>query len=171
MTLKEKALKIKAVVLDIDGVLTDGSIGYWQNSDEIKFFDVKDGLAISLALQNGIKVGILSGRSSKANKVRAGELRLSFFYEGEKDKGKGFDKILSEHNLEAFECMYIGDDIIDIPPIKRAGISVAVGDAVEELDTFCSFRTKAIGGKGAVREAIVWLLKEKDLWENIVQRY
>ncbi len=169
--LKEKALNIKAVILDIDGVLTDGSIGYSQNSDEIKFFNVKDGLAISLALQNGIKVGILSGRSSKANKIRAEELKLSFFYEGEKDKGRGFDKILSEQNLQPFECMYVGDDIIDIPPMKKAGISVAVGDAVEELDSFCTFRTKEFGGKGAVREAIVWLLKEKDLWKNILQKY
>ncbi|MEI6055820.1 MAG: HAD-IIIA family hydrolase [Lentisphaerota bacterium] len=171
MMLKEKALNIKAVILDIDGVLTDGSIGYSQNSDEIKFFNVKDGLAISLALQNGIKVGILSGRSSKANKIRAEELKLSFFYEGEKDKGRGFDKILSEQNLQPFECMYVGDDIIDIPPMKKAGISVAVGDAVEELDSFCTFRTKEFGGKGAVREAIVWLLKEKDLWKNILQKY
>lgn len=171
MMLREKALKIKAVILDIDGVLTDGSIGYSQNSDEIKFFNVKDGLAISLALQNGIKVGILSGRSSKANKIRAEELKLSFFYEGEKDKGRGFDKILSEQNLQSFECIYIGDDIIDIPPMKKAGISVAVGDAVEELDPFCTFRTKESGGKGAVREAIVWLLKEKGLWENILQKY
>jgi len=171
MMLKEKALNIKAVILDIDGVLTDGSIGYSQNSDEIKFFNVKDGLAISLALQNGIKVGILSGRSSKANKIRAEELKKSFFYEGEKDKGRGFDKILSEQNLQPFECMYVGDDIIDIPPMKKAGISVAVGDAVEELDSFCTFRTKEFGGKGAVREAIVWLLKEKDLWKNILQKY
>lgn len=171
MTLREKALRIKAVILDIDGVLTDGSIGYSQNSDEIKFFNVKDGFAISLALQNGIKVGILSGRSSKANKIRAEELKLSFFYEGEKDKGRGFDKILSEQNLQSFECMYIGDDIIDIPPMRKTGIAVAVGDAVEELDAFCAFRTKEFGGKGAVREAIVWLLKEKGLWGNIVQKY
>lgn len=171
MTLKEKALKIKAVILDIDGVLTDGSIGYSQNSDEIKFFNVKDGLAISLALQNGIKVGILSGRSSKANKIRAEELKLSFFYEGEKNKGIGFDKILFEQNLRPFECMYIGDDIIDIPPMKQSGISVAVGDAVNELDAFCTFRTKALGGRGAVREAIIWLLKEKNIWKNIVQKY
>lgn len=171
MTLKEKALKIKAVVLDIDGVLTDGSIGYSQNSDEIKFFNVKDGLAISLALQNGVKVGILSGRSSKANKTRAQELKLSFFYEGEKNKAIGFDRILSEQNLLPFECMYIGDDIIDIPPMRKSGIAVAVGDAVEELDEFCAFRTKEFGGRGAVREAIIWLLKEKGLWKEIVQKY
>lgn len=171
MTLKEKALNIKAIILDIDGVLTDGSIGYSQNSDEIKFFNVKDGLAISLALQNNLKVGVLSGRSSKANKIRAEELKLSFFIEGEKDKGKGFDRILREQNLQAFECMYIGDDIIDVPPMRKAGIAVAVGDAVEELNEFCAFRTKDPGGKGAVREAIVWLLKEKNIWENIIQKY
>jgi len=171
MDLREKALKIKAIVLDIDGVLTNGLVGYSQNSDEIKFFDVKDGLAISLALQAGLKVGILSGRSSKANRTRAKELKLSFFYEGEKDKGKGFDRIILEQNLNNEECMYVGDDIIDIPPMRRAGIAVAVGDAVEELNGLSAFRTKALGGRGAVREAILWLLKEKGIWEEIVSRF
>ncbi|HBM15527.1 MAG TPA: hypothetical protein DD381_04170 [Lentisphaeria bacterium] len=171
MKFKEKALSIKAIILDMDGVLTNGLIGYSQNSDEIKFFDVKDGLAISLALQAGIKVGILSGRASKANRIRAGELKLSFFYEGEKDKGKGFDKIILEQNLKEEECMYIGDDIIDIPPMRRAGIAIGVGDAAEELNEVTAFRTMAHGGRGAIREAIRWLLKEKGLWDDIISRF
>ena len=93
------------------------------------------------------------------------------FYEGEKDKGKGIEKICSEQNLALEECMYIGDDIIDIPALRKSGIAVAVGDAVKELDSVCHLRTNALGGKGAVREAIVWLLKEKGIWENILQRY
>ena len=171
MTLKEKALKIRAVVLDVDGVLTDGKIGYSQTNDEMKFFDVKDGLAINLALKAGIKVGILSGRESKANRIRGQELGLTFVYAGEKNKNEGFDKLLIEHDLQDYECLYIGDDIIDIPVLKRSGIAVVPNDAVKELDNFYDFKTSARGGNGAVREAIVWLLKETEKWDLLIQKY
>jgi len=171
MNLKEKALKIRAIVLDVDGVLTDGKIGYSRTNDEIKFFDVKDGFAISLALKSGFKVGILSGRASKANRIRGDELRLTFVYEGEKNKNDGFEKLLSEQGLKDYECLYIGDDIIDIQVLKRTGIAVVPNDAVKELDSFCDFRTSACGGNGAVREAIVWLLKETEKWDLLIQKY
>jgi 3-deoxy-D-manno-octulosonate 8-phosphate phosphatase (KDO 8-P phosphatase) len=171
MNIKEKTSKIKAIILDVDGVLTDGKIGYSSKEEEIKFFDVKDGLGINLALKSGLKVGILSGRSSSANKTRAKELKLSFLYEGEKDKHSALIKLLKEHNLSADECLYIGDDLIDIPVMKKVGIAVAVGDAVSELDEICDFRTKAFGGNGAVRETIVWLLKETYKWNDIVKSY
>lgn len=171
MSLKEKALKIRAIVLDVDGVLTDGKIGYFHTDDEIKFFDVKDGLAINMALKVGYKVGILSGRVSKANKIRGQELNLSFFYEGQKNKGEGFDKLLLVHGLQDYECMYIGDDIIDIQVLKRAGVAVVPNDAVKELDNFYDFKTSSCGGNGAVREAIVWLLKETGKWDSLIQKY
>lgn len=171
MSLREKALKIKAVVLDVDGVLTDGKIGYSQSNDEIKGFDVKDGFAINLALKAGFKVGILSGRESKANRIRGQELGLTFIYESEKNKNKGFDRLLIEHGLQDYECLYVGDDIIDIQVLKRAGVAVVPNDAVKELDNFYDFKTSACGGKGAVREAIVWLLKETGKWDSLIQKY
>ncbi len=171
MISKEKILQIKAIILDIDGVLTDGRIGYSETENEIKFFDVKDGLGIKLALKAGFYVGILSGRSSKANSIRINELGLSFAYQGEKHKEDGLDKLTKEHGILPNECMFIGDDIIDIPVMKKVGIAVAVNDAVNELDKYSHFRTSCKGGRGAVREAIEWLLKETGKWENILQRY
>lgn len=171
MSLKEKALKIKAIVLDVDGVLTDGKIGYSHTNDEIKFFDVKDGFAINLALRAGFKVGILSGRASKANTIRGQELGFSFIYEGEKNKNEGFNKLLIEQGLQDYECLYMADDIIDTQVLKRAGVAVVPKDAVKELDNYYDFKTSAYGGRGAVREAIVWLLKETGKWDSLIQKY
>ncbi len=163
--------EIKAVVLDIDGVLTDGRIGYHSDSNEIKFFHVRDGHGIVLARRAGLKVGILSGRRSPANETRANELKLDFLVQGCHDKGEGFETLLQDLNLTAEECMYIGDDVVDAPPMSRAGFAVAVGDAVPELDQVCHFRTKHAGGQGAVREAIEFLLKGQKKWDGLLSRY
>ena len=171
MSWSEKCSKIKAIVLDVDGVLTDGRIGYRDNGDEIKFFDVKDGHGIVLARRAGLKVGILSGRKSKANAVRAAELKLDFFYEGCLNKDDGFSLLLEKESLKAEECMYIGDDLVDARPLARCGFSVAVGDAVPELDALCDVRVKAPGGRGAVREAVELLLKEQGKWAKLLERY
>ncbi len=172
MNLSDKASKIKAIVLDIDGVLTNALIGYGGGHDgEIKFFNVRDGLAIKLAMRAGLKVGILSGRSSDANKRRIRELDLDFSYEGEKDKGTAFNRLLDENGLTENECLYIGDDLIDLPVLCRTGLSVVVADGAEELDEFCDFRTKNAGGYGAVRETITWLLKEQDKWDLLMEKY
>jgi len=171
MSLSEKCLKITAIVLDVDGVLTDGSIGYGGTSDEIKFFNVRDGHGIKLAQRAGLRVGILSGRQSAANRTRAEELKLDFLYENIKDKDAGFTRLLEEQNLTAQECMYVGDDVVDARPMSRCGFAVAVGDAVTELDAVCDLRTQANGGRGAVREAIEFLLKEQGKWEQLMQRY
>ncbi len=172
MTLREKALEIKAIVLDVDGVLTDGRIGYGGGSDdEVKFFNVRDGHGLKLAMRAGLKVGILSGRCSKANRTRFNELKLDFLYEGMKDKREGFKLILSERGLLAKEILYVGDDLIDMPPMRECGVAVAVADGVAELDSVADFRTKAKGGEGAVREAVEWILKEQGKWDSVIARY
>ena len=163
--------EIKAVVCDVDGVLTDGRIGYRDDGNEIKFFHVRDGHGIVLALRAGLKVGILSGRRSLANRTRAEELKLSFVYEGCRNKAEGFRMLLDEQGLKPEECMYIGDDVVDIPPMRLAGFSVAVGDGVPELDAVCHCRTKCRGGLGAVREAIEILLKGQGKWDELMKRY
>ncbi len=163
--------KIKAIVLDIDGVLTDGRIGYRNDHNEIKFFHVRDGHGIVLARRAGLKVGILSGRRSLANEVRAQELKLDFLYQGSRNKAEGFARLLEEQELTGEEVMYIGDDLVDIPPMRKSGIAVAVGDGVAELDLFCHYRTKCRGGGGAVREAIEYLLKGQGKWEELLTRY
>lgn len=163
---------IRAVILDVDGVLTDGRIGYGGGSaDEIKFFDVKDGHGIKLLLRAGLQVGILSGRVSKANATRAAELGLSFLVEGAKDKLAAFSTLLAERNLSAAECLYVGDDLIDLPVMRRCGLAAAVADAVPEVKAAAAWVTQAPGGRGAVREIADRLLKAQQKWDALVQRY
>jgi YrbI family 3-deoxy-D-manno-octulosonate 8-phosphate phosphatase len=170
MISQDKIDKIKAIVLDIDGVLTNGHMGY-SAADEIKFFHVRDGHGIKLAMRAGLKVGALSGRSAAANRKRAEELGFDFIYEGRKNKKETFAELLEEHGLQAEECLYIGDDIVDGPVMKLAGIGVTVADAPEYMEEFCDMRTKLPGGHGAVREVIDWLLVKQGKWEQIMERY
>jgi len=164
--------KIQAVVLDIDGVMTDGRIGYGCGSDiEIKYFNVKDGHGIRMGLRAGLKIGVLSGRHSVTNEFRARDLNLSFFYHGIKNKKEGFLNLLKEQNLTADSCMYIGDDLVDYMPMKLAGFAVAVANAAAELDEVCDYRTRHSGGDGAVREALEYLLKGQRKWDFLVERY
>ncbi|MDD5728940.1 MAG: HAD-IIIA family hydrolase, partial [Victivallales bacterium] len=162
--------KIKALVLDIDGVLTDGRVGY-SSGDEIKFFNVRDGHGIKMLMRAGFKVGALSGREAAANRQRAAELNFAFLYEGRKNKEEAFAILLEENSLKAEECLYIGDDVVDIPVLRQAGIGVIVGDAPEYMDEFADFRTVTAGGYGAVREICEWLLQQRGEWNNQITRY
>jgi 3-deoxy-D-manno-octulosonate 8-phosphate phosphatase (KDO 8-P phosphatase) len=162
---------IKAVILDVDGVLTDGRIGYAGDGQEIKFFDVKDGHAIKLLRRAGLKVGLLSGRASKANSKRAQELELDFVYQGEKDKGEALERLLREQQLQAEDCLYMGDDVVDMPVMKKVAISVATGDAVDEVKELALWTTESFGGCGAVREMAVRLLKQQNQWDQVMSRY
>lgn len=171
MTLAAECGRIRALVLDVDGVLTDGRIGYGSQDGEIKFFDVKDGHALKLLRRAGLKAGILSGRASAANRQRAAELSLDFIYEGEKDKGAAFHRLLQEQGLQAEECLMVGDDLVDLPVMRRAGLAVAVADAVPEVRQAAAWVTAAPGGRGAVREVAVWLLRSQGKWEDVIGRY
>ena len=164
--------KIRAIVLDVDGVLTDGRIGYGGgHAGEIKFFHVRDGHGIKLASRAGLKVGILSGRGSAANEIRAKELGFDFIYQNCKNKAEGFEILLQEQGLRAEECFYMGDDLVDLPVMRKAGIAAVPADGCQELDDCAALRTKTCGGMGAVREAIEWLLKGKNLWQTVIARY
>jgi len=168
----EKLSEITCVILDIDGVLTDGRVGYSAyQENEIKFFDVKDGHAVKLLMRAGIKVGALSGRSSLANRIRGRELGLDFLYEGEKNKRAAFEKLLQEQQLNAETCLYIGDDLVDLPVMKRCRVSVAVADAVPETLEAADWISSMKGGRGAIREVAVEILKKQGLWEKVIQRY
>ncbi len=165
------ARALTTVVLDVDGVLTDGRIGYGGGNGETKFFDVKDGLGIRLLLDAGLRVGILSGRQSRANAVRAKELGLSFVCQGERDKAAGFERLLQQQGIEAGQCVVVGDDLADIPVMKRAGVAVAVADAAAEVRQAADWVCSRPGGRGAVREVAEWLLKAKGLWPAVLERY
>ena len=170
MISQEKINKIKALVLDIDGVLTDGRMGY-SAGEEVKFFNAHDGHGIKMLMRAGFKVGALSGRQAEANRKRAKELSFDFLYENKKNKKEAFAVLLKENSLKAEECLYVGDDVVDLPVLRQVGIAVIVANAPEYMDEYVDFRTKAAGGYGAVREVCEWLLKQRGEWEKQMERY
>ena len=168
----ERWKKIRASVLDIDGILTDGRIGYGTGSpEEIKFFHVRDGHGIKLAMRAGVMVGVLSGRKSAANARRAEELGFNFVYENKKDKLTAFNELLVEQNLTAEECLYMGDDVVDLPVMRLAGIAATVADAPVYMDAGADFRTQHNGGQGAIREVVDELLMQSGKWAAVMERY
>ena len=171
MTSSSDFRNITTLIFDIDGTLTDGRIAYDAAGNIIKFFHMRDMHWMKLALRAGLNVGILSGRRDAANDRMIADLHLTFAYQDVKDKLAGFEQLLAENNLCAGECLYLGDDVVDMPVIRRAGIGVAVADAAEELDSAAQFRTRAAGGCGAAAEVIRMVLKEKDLYDKIMERY
>ena len=171
MILSTDLQKIKVLIFDVDGTLTDGRAAYLDGGEEIKFFDHHDMHWLKMAVRAGLTVGTLSAADSPANKRVPEMLNLSFAICGAKDKLATFEEILHKFNVSAAECLYMGDDIVDMPVLKRAGIGVAVADAVEELDEVIQWRTNAPGGRGAAKEVITRVLKEKGLFDSIMERY
>ena len=164
--------RIKVFIMDVDGVLTDGRIGYGCGSDdEIKFFDVKDGLGLTLLHRCGIATAVISGRQSLANRRRLTELKVTHIIEGCKDKSTGIMELCGRLGVTPDECLYVGDDLIDLPAMRMAGISVAVGDAVPEAKEAATWVMEHNGGRGAIREAAERLLKLLGLWEKATETY
>jgi 3-deoxy-D-manno-octulosonate 8-phosphate phosphatase (KDO 8-P phosphatase) len=166
-----RASKIKLLVLDCDGVLTDGRIIMLPDGDETKAFDVKDGHAIVMAQHAGLRVAIISGRISSAVRARAKELGVAHLHERAWVKTEPYEKILDEEGLTNEQTCFMGDDVIDIPLLSRAGLAVAVADAVEEAKQFSHLVTKRRGGRGAVREVIELILKAQGKWDGAMARY
>ena len=173
LNLEQRAQQIKVLIFDIDGVMTDGRMGYSNDpDDEIKFFNARDGLGLRQAMRAGFMVGAVSGRRAKANHRRLiSELCFSFLYEKVIRKGDTIPEIAKEHDFKLEECLYIGDDLIDIPVFRQVGLSGTVSDAAEYMDEYCDFRTSRAGGFGAVREAIDWLLHVQGKWDKSIERY
>lgn len=171
MSLQEKIKKIKLLLLDVDGVLTDGSIILGPSELEIKIFNIQDGLGIKLAQAGGIDVGIITGRFSEAVKKRASELDIKILYQGQADKQETYQKIKQQLDLADDQIAYIGDDLPDLVILKQVGFSCAVADASDEIKKHVDFVTKRNGGKGAVREAIELILKNQKKWNAVIQKY
>lgn len=159
--LTERAKKIKLLIMDCDGVLTDGRLYFSENGEELKVFNVKDGQGIVAWHEAGFKSAIISGRESKIVNRRATELGISHIRQGSRDKTQCFSEILKEENISPEEVAYIGDDIGDIDLLKIVGFPVAVADAVKKLFPFILYKTEEKGGYGAVRELIDLLLDLK----------
>lgn len=166
-----KAKKIKLVVLDVDGTMTDGTIYLNNDGIETKAFNVKDGFAIVSAIKEGIDFAIITGRKSALVEKRAEELGIKHVFQGVPDKIVALDELLNKLSLKYEETAYMGDDINDLSVIKKAGLAGAPKDAVEEVLNIVHFVTKASGGKGAVREFVEYIMRVQGKWANVVKRY
>jgi 3-deoxy-D-manno-octulosonate 8-phosphate phosphatase (KDO 8-P phosphatase) len=167
----ERARKIKMLILDCDGVLTDGRILITAEGDEMKSFDVKDGHAIVMFHRAGFRSAIISGRKSAVVQKRVKELGIHHLHEMAWVKTEPYEAILAEEGLTDEAVCYVGDDVVDIPLLRRAGLAVAVADAVDEVKAFSDFVTERQGGRGAVREVIELILKAQDKWDELMSRY
>jgi 3-deoxy-D-manno-octulosonate 8-phosphate phosphatase (KDO 8-P phosphatase) len=157
---------VKLILADVDGVLTDGSLVIGDSGEEYKVFHARDGVGITMAISAGINVGFVSGRYSQAVATRAKDLRVAEVYQGVVNKLTVYESLLKKFSLKDREVCYIGDDLSDIPLLKRAGMSYAVADAVEEAKRAAKKVTSAPGGKGAVREVIDSILKSAGTWSE-----
>jgi 3-deoxy-D-manno-octulosonate 8-phosphate phosphatase (KDO 8-P phosphatase) len=163
--------KIRLLLLDVDGVMTDGRIIYDDRGGELKAFDVKDGHGIKLLQRAGIRVGIITGRQSAVVDRRAQELGIELVYQGAKDKLVPFLEILQKTGLTAEQIAYLGDDLPDLPILRRVGFAATVADALDDVKPYAHYITRCSGGRGAVREVCDLLLKETGRWENVSGRY
>ena len=170
MISSERFKAIRAIISDIDGVLTDGRVGYGA-PEFIKFFNYRDGHWLKLAKRHGYITGLISGRSSLANRMRARELNMDFCKEDIPDKRTAFEEILKEYALTPEQCLYVGDDLVDAPIMSRVGISIAVADAVPALDEFIDWRLKTPGGHGVFVEILERLFRESGIWDQVLERY
>ena len=158
----ERAKRIKLLLMDCDGVLTDGRIWMTADGDEVKAFHVRDGQGIVLLHRAGVRTGIISGRISAATERRANELRMNFVRQGVSEKVAVFDDLLGEARLSSDECAYIGDDVGDIEIMRRVGLAVAVADAADAAKLVAHIVTTAAGGRGAVREVCDLILEAQN---------
>jgi 3-deoxy-D-manno-octulosonate 8-phosphate phosphatase (KDO 8-P phosphatase) len=171
MSLHARCQKIEILIVDVDGVLTDGSIVYTDQGAESKAFHVRDGSGLKVWMMLGRKAAILTGRESAVVDRRAAELGLTRVIQGAKDKVAAFTRLLAEQNLRACQAAYMGDDLPDLPVLQCCGLAVAVADACPEARAQAHYVTRLAGGRGAVRETIELVLRAQGLWQEAVARF
>jgi 3-deoxy-D-manno-octulosonate 8-phosphate phosphatase (KDO 8-P phosphatase) len=170
--IRQRAARIKLFLCDVDGVLTDGSI-FIGGEREFKRFNIRDGLGMVLMRRAGLKVGWVSARPSAATKMRATELKIDFLVQQSDKLSKtgAVEKLLEQEKLDWSEVCFVGDDVVDLGPLARAGLGVAVADARPEVKAAADFVTRAVGGRGAVREAVEMILQAQGKWKPIIAVY
>ncbi|HEY1482126.1 MAG TPA: HAD-IIIA family hydrolase [Candidatus Acidoferrum sp.] len=172
--LKKRAARIKLILMDVDGTMTDGGVTLLSQPDgsalEIKTFDAHDGQGLTLAHTAGIRTGCITGRESSALQRRAKEMKMEFVCMKIPLKMPAYEEILKKAGLSDAAVAYVGDDLPDIPLFKRVGLAVAVGNAVPEAKKAAHYTTKAPGGHGAIREAIELVLKSQGVWDQIIDK-
>ena len=166
----EQAKDIKLVILDVDGVMTDGRIVIDDNGVESRNFDIKDGMGVVVLMMSGVEVAIITSKKSGAVRHRAEELKIKRFNEGIKKKTEPYEEMLKEMGITDAQVAYVGDDLVDLSMMKRVGLPIAVGDAVDDVKQHAAYVTRARGGYGAVREAAEMILKAQDKWDKILSK-
>jgi 3-deoxy-D-manno-octulosonate 8-phosphate phosphatase (KDO 8-P phosphatase) len=182
LTAEDRARKIKIIIFDVDGVLTDGSIwiipvpvaengGTVSKMIEAKGYNAHDGAGISLARLGGLKCGIITKRISETVAMRARDLKLEFVYQGQAFKMKPIREIIEKEGVTLDEICYVGDDVIDLPVMRQCGLAVAVADARDQVKAEAHYVTPSRGGRGAARDAIEFILAAKGVLEKCVEAY
>ncbi len=171
MDFEARLKKIRLLALDVDGVLTDGTINIGSSGELFKGFNARDGLGISCALKNGLEIAVITGRRSEIIHRRAEELGIRLLLEGVRQKGRELDRIAAGLGLCREETAYMGDDLNDLPAFMAAGTAFAPADASEDVKKYAAAVTAACGGRGAVREAIEMILRAQGKWERIAASY
>jgi 3-deoxy-D-manno-octulosonate 8-phosphate phosphatase (KDO 8-P phosphatase) len=172
--LRKRASRIRILLMDVDGTMTDGGVTLLSQPDgtalEIKTFDAHDGQGLTLAHTAGLRTGCITGRESAALLRRAHEMKMEFIYMKQPVKLPALNEILAKAEVSDSEVAFVGDDLPDIPVMRRAGLAVAVGDAVPEVKAAAHYTTKALAGHGAIREAVELILRSKGIWEEMIDK-
>src|SRR6266581_2633492 len=171
---KKRASRIKVLLMDVDGTLTDGSVTLLSQSDgsalELKNFDAHDGQGLTLAVTSGLRTGVITGRGSPALRRRCKELDIEFVYEKQGHKIAAYEDVLRKTGAQESEVAFLGDDLPDLMIMKRVGLAVAVHNATPEVRRAAHYTTKADGGKGAARELVEVILKSKGIWDEMIDK-
>jgi 3-deoxy-D-manno-octulosonate 8-phosphate phosphatase (KDO 8-P phosphatase) len=169
--IQQRAARVKLLLMDCDGVLTDGHIWILENGEDQKAFHTRDGLGIELLHRAGLMSGIISGRTSSALERRAQSLRVSYLWQGRDDKREAFADTLAQARVSSEEVAFVGDDLTDLPLMAQSGLAIAVADAVAEVRERAHYVTTANGGNGAIREVVELILKAHGRWDDLVKSY
>ena len=167
-SIENRAAMVRLLALDVDGVLTDGLLYYGNSGEELKTFNIKDGLGIKLLQQAGVKVAIITGRQSEIVARRARELGIEDVVQGREDKRRALLELCQHHGLAITACAYMGDDLPDLGAIVAAGLGMTVADACSEVRAAADWRSVRNGGCGAVREACEFILSARGSWSALV---
>lgn len=166
-----RATQIALLILDVDGVLTNGQLLFGDQGEAMKVFNTQDGLGLSVAHRAGLQTAIITGRESEMVRRRGAELKIANVYQGARDKIQAYEELLAKYELTPEQVAYIGDDLNDLAVMSRVGLACAVANAVPDVKQRAHFVTTREGGRGAVREVIELILRSQGKWEKVVEEY